>query len=261
MKITDTAKLASKFVVDNSPAIMTAAGVTGALTTAYLSVKATFKAADTIQDDYNQRIAAAGGINGDWEPMTAKEKLKLVWKEYIPAGISMVLTASAIVAANRAGSRRTAGLAAAYSVVQKSFDDYREIVVEKLGDIKEREVHDQASQKNLVDNPPTRPVIITGRGKHLCFDSMSGQYFESSMEEIRKAENETYSQILHDDYASVADFYYRLGINQTDFSDQLGWRSGTKFELSIDTRLSVDDIPTITIDFRSKPIPDYYKGH
>ena len=51
MKFDALAKTAEKFVIDNSPAILSGLAVAGVVSTAYLAAKASFKAALVIDAD------------------------------------------------------------------------------------------------------------------------------------------------------------------------------------------------------------------
>src|SRR5690349_5429579 len=97
-----------KFTADNSPTILTALGAVGTLTTAYLAGKASFKAAQ-ILDDYDTI-----SIQENRPPLDAKDKVAVVWKLYIPAASTAIVTVTSIILANRIGTRRAAALAAAY---------------------------------------------------------------------------------------------------------------------------------------------------
>ncbi len=90
MTFHELVKKSEKPITDNSPAILTAIGVTGTLTTAYLTGKATFKAAEILQAEFEE-----------YRPCTTKEKAQFVWKLYIPAArrvpIRLAVTIAVIV--------------------------------------------------------------------------------------------------------------------------------------------------------------------
>lgn len=254
MKFADLVKRTQKLAIDNSPAILTAIGVTGALTTAYLTGKASFKAAEMIREEAD-RTDKFTGYNG-----TLKQDVKLVWKLYIPAAGTAVLTVTAIVAANHIGSRRAAAIAAAYTISEKAFEEYKEKVVEKMGATKEQAVRDEVAQDRVDRNPvSSHEVIIAGSGQVLCFDEWSGRYFQSDMETIRKAQNDTNYQVLNESYASLSDFYERIGLPSTSQSDEIGWNTDRMIDLKFSTTLAEDGRPCLAIDFGLTPIRGYYK--
>jgi hypothetical protein len=244
-------KTLEKLIIDNSPAILTAMGVTGTITTAYLTAKASFKAAANEE--------ARGGSFG--KPVEVfKDRARNYWKLYIPAATMGALTIVCIVGANRIGNRRAAAIATAYSLSEKVFSEYREQVVEKLGSSKERVIRDEVAQKQIIKNPlADREVIITGDGDVLCYEAYTGRYFNSSMEALRKAQNNINFNLLNDGYVSLTDFYNEIGIPRTSASDEVGWKNDSMLDLQFSTTLSDDGRPCISIDYRVEPIRNYYR--
>lgn len=215
---------------------------------------ASFKAADLIADkehDFGRGLSFRLG---------PRDKIKLVWKLYIPAAGMGVLTVAAIVCANRIGTRRTAAMAAAYSITEKAFTEYQDKVAEKVGQRKEQGFRDEIEQERITNNPvSTREVIITGGGNVLCYDKFTGRYFQSDVESLKKAQNDLNAQVLNDFYASLTDFYNLIGLKGTSMSDELGWNSDKLMQLRFSTVLSEDGRPCISIDFSVTPIRNYYK--
>lgn len=247
----DALRKLERLVVDNSPALLTAVGVTGTISTAVLAVRATFNAADLIMHEEAWRSVQELG-----KPLERKEKVQLVWKCYIPPATTGIVTIACIVMANRIGNRRAAAVAAAYSITQEAFTEYREKIVEKFGAKQERAARDQVAQERVTRNPPTsREVIITGNGDVLCMDSFSGRYFKNNVEAIRKAQNDINQQILGMGYASLTDFYFLIGLDATDNSDEVGWQD--MFTVDISTALTNDSQPCIVISYSAKPIRKY----
>ena len=252
MTLTEIAKRIEKLAADNSPAILTAIGVTGTLTTAYLAGRASFKAAEIIREREEEDGHAV-------DPrIRLKHRTILTWKLYLPAAGTAVLTVTAIISANRIGSRRTAAMAAAYSLTEKAFEEYRQKIREKFGENKEREARDELAQDRVNENPvSSREVIITSGGEVLCYDQHSGRYFQSDMETLKKAQNDTNYQVLNDFYASLGDFYHRIGLPATSYSEEVGWNSDKMMELQFSTTLSEDGRPCLAIDFAVAPVRDY----
>ena len=246
MEFSDLAKRLAKLTTDNSPAIFTALGVAGALTTAYLTGKASFKAAAVIQESEKEIDC----------PLKPREKVEDTWKLFIPPAGSAVVTIACIILANRIGSRRAAALAAAYAISERGFAEYKAKVIEKLGESKEQKVRDEVAQDRVKNNPFNELVII-GEGQVICYDSYTGRYFMSDMETLRKAENDINYQINHDYYASLTDFYNKIGLPPTSMSDSMGWNADKLLELETSAVLTETNKPCLAIDFRIQPIHGY----
>lgn len=244
MRVRTILKQFEKLVVDNSPSILTGIGVVGTVSTAVLTGKASFKAAEI--------------LHGTDIP-TKKEKALVVWKLYVPAIGTAALTITAIIAANRVSTRRAAALAAAYSLSEKAFHEYKEAVVERIGASKETHIRDELAQKKVNERPVGgSEVIVTGGGKVLCFETMSGRYFESDMETLRKAQNDLNYVIIQQSYGTLHEFYEMIGLPPTPYSSEVGWTNLHPFELSFSAVLATDGRPCIAIDYAVYPIRDYY---
>ncbi|SRR6266540_517707 len=257
MTLMALAKQAEKLIADRSPMILTAIGVTGTITTAVLTGRATLKArlllqnVDPIYDPHNPHDA-----------FTAKEQFLCVWKVYVPPVAVGALTVASIISANQIGTRRAAAMAAAYAVSEKAFVEYKEKVLEKIGENKERAIRDDIAQDQVNKNPITsQEIIITGGGGVLCYEPYTGRYFHSDMESLKKAQNDLNYQVLNNYYASLSDFYDLVGLPRTEMSDEVGWNSDDILELAFSVVLSEDGRPCISINFKTVPIRNYSRVH
>lgn len=251
------AKALEKLAIDNSPAILTAVGVVGTVATAILSHKAALKADDILLGREAHEIQ----MKQD-EVLSKKQKVQLLWKVYIPPVAMGTITIVSIVGANRIGTKRAAAVAAAYSLSEKAFSEYREKVAEKFGESKAQGVRDDLARDYVRDNPPQESnVVIVGSGEVLCCDLFSGRYFNSAMEELKKAQNDTNYQIIADGYASLTDFWCRVGLPRTAISDEIGWNQDKELQLEFTTVLSEDGRPCIAYTFRSNPLARFDQFH
>lgn len=84
---------------------------------------------------------------------------------------------------------------------------YQEKVVETIGEKKEQQIRDEVAKEQVAKNPVSKnEVIITGGGETLCYDSLSGRYFKSDIEKLRKAVNELNHTMVNDMCASLNDY-------------------------------------------------------
>lgn len=250
MTLTELLQRAEKFAVDNSPTILTTIGVTGTLTTAYLTGKASFKATRLIQEEQFRL-----NLHNKSHELEPREKAQLVWKVYLlPVGTG-AFTIAAIVCANRIGNRRAAAMAAAYTISEKAFSEYKEKVIEKLGEKKEQTYRDEIAQDRVDRDPVGKTqVVITGGGEVLCYDVYTGRYFLSSMETLKKAMNDVNLQIINHNYATLNDFYVALGLANTKIGEEVGWSLERPLEIEYSTTMSDDDRPCIAVDYIVVPI-------
>ncbi len=248
---------------DNSPAILTGLGVSGTVATAYLTGRASFRAADVIQQDSFQLEAVE--VNGQFEgrlaekkEQTTMHKVGLVWRLYVPPVAVGLTTVTSIVMANRISSSKIIALTMASGISERALQEYKEKVVEKLGERQNRDIREEIAQDRVRKNPVnSREVILAGTGEVLCYDMSSGRYFQSTIEEIKRAENKINHELIHYMSASLSMFYEEIGLPPTSYSDSVGWNMNNNIEVTFSTTLSTDDRPCIAVDFVKQPVSDY----
>jgi hypothetical protein len=258
--VTDLTKQVAKFAADNSPAILTAIGVAGTVTTAYMASKATAHSVVQLREFYEKENYG----DHDWDDNDLKQKLDIViesevWKNYIPAAAVCVGTLACILGANHIGSKRAAGMAAAYSILERGANEYQDKVVEKIGEKKEKAIRDEIAQDRINRSPvKDRQIIIVSNANQLCFDTWSGRYFESNVEELRRIQNDINLLMLNDNYAALTDYYNEIGLMPTKESNEIGWKvGGQHLELEFSSTLTEDNRTCLVVDFNVSPIRDY----
>jgi low affinity Fe/Cu permease len=244
MTIKTILKATEKFVTDNSPGILTGLAVAGAVTTAVLTGKASFQAAKIIQDEW------------DAENMGNEEKFHLTWKLYIPAAVTGAATITCIVAANRIGTRRTAAIAAAFKLSEQLTDEYKNKVVKTLGAQKEEKMRSELAAERMERAGGADQIIIIG-SEVVFLDELSGRFFKHEMEKIKAAVNEINYQVNNNYFASLSDFYDKIGLDHTEFSDEFGWNTDELLDPVYSATLLKDGRPAIAISYNKTPIRDY----
>lgn len=239
-------------VTKHSPEILTGIGITGMITTTVLAVRATPKALILIEERKDE---------ANVDKLTPVETVKTAWTCYIPAAITGGLSIICLIGASSVNARRNAALATAYTLSESALKEYQEKVVEQIGEKKEQAVRDAIAKDKLEQNPVTnREVIITEKGDTLCYDALSGRYFKSDIDKIKKAVNEINKNLLGDDYISLNDFYYELGLDNTKLGDELGWNvNDGLIDLNFSSQLASDGTPCLVINYQVAPKYDYYK--
>lgn len=231
-----------KLLKSNAPEILTAVGISGVVTTAYLSHKAATKTAHKLREvDPTVKL-------------DKKETAKLVWKNYIPPVASGAVTIGCIVAASRGHSRRTAAALATYSLTQKAFDEYREKVAEQVGKNKEQRIRDDLAQDRVLEDGRikdgrTSEIIMWGYGEVICCELLTHRYFKSDMESLRRAENIINSKINRELYVTLDELYDVLDLPNTSQSDKMGWDSNKLLEFKFTSVLTQDGEPCLAFDY------------
>lgn len=229
----------------HSPEILTGLGIAGMITTAVMAVRATPKALLLIDDAETEKD----------DILTPIETVKVAWKCYVPSMIVGGISIGCLIGASSVNVRRNAALATAYALSESTLKEYQEKVIEEVGERKEREVRDKIDKDKIDQKPVSKSeVIITDAGDVLCFEKLSGRYFKSSMDKLKKAVNEINRQMRYDMYVSLNEFYYEIGLEGTEIGDMLGWNIDKGYiELDYSSHLADDGTPCLVIGYSVLP--------
>lgn len=242
---------AARVVVTNSPLILTVVSVAGVATTAIFAVKATPTAEKVLREEMN-RLCKDPDVE-DAE-LSVKDIVRLTWRLYIPALIVGGTTVLCIVGAHTMSRKQHAALASAYSIAEVAAKEYQAKVLDVIGEREEGKILDAIAGDKVDRNPPVENnIIITGNGETLCYEPLSGRYFKSDIEKIRRVENTINKKLLEDDWVSLNQLYYELGLESTKLGDEMGWLSDKLIEFRFVSHLTGDGVPCLVLDHENEP--------
>ena len=235
-----------KAVKKHSPEILTGIGVAGMISAVVVAVGATPKALKLIEDKKEQEQK---------DKLTVKETVKTAWKCYIPTVAVCVASAVCIICANSVSSKRTAAIATAYKLSETAMREYHDKVVEVIGEKKEKTVRDSIAKDKIEKDPVSaKEIVITNGGETLCYDALSGRYFRSDIDKIKKAENELNKKMMSEIYISLNEFYYEIGLNDIEIGNTLGWCiDGGFIDIDFSSQLADDGTPCLVIGHHVAP--------
>jgi len=239
-------------ITRHSPEILTGIGIAGMITTTVLAVKATPKAI-RLMDERKEEL--------EIEKLPGVEIVKTTWKCYVPAAVTCVASVSCLIGASATHTKRNAALATAYKLSETALTEYKEKVIETIGEKKERVIRDKVAEDRIKKNPVSKnDVIITRKGDTLCLDYHSGRYFKSDIDKIKKAVNELNRRLVLDMYVSLNDFYDELELEHTSMGEDLGWNFDDGLvEVDFSSQIADDGTPCIVMDYRVAPHRNYSK--
>ena len=246
-----TIKSAGRVLTKYSPGILTGIGITGMIGATFMAVKATPKALYLIE---------AKKEESEVEELTPVETIKTCWKCYIPATLTTVVSAACLIGASTVSAKRNAALATAYSISEAALREYQEKVVEVIGEKKEKAVRDAVAKNQIERDPVTKSevVIIDSNSNTLCYEPLSGRYFKSTIDKIKKAEIKLDRQMIQEMYVSLNDFYWEIGLDGADLGDKMGWNLSKGYmDLSFSSQLADDGTPCAVIVYGIPPVYDY----
>lgn len=243
--ISNALKGAEKALKKHSPEILTGIGIAGMIATTISAVKATPKALRLIDEKEIQEN----------KRLTTAEIVLTTWKCYIPAAVTGALSVACLIGASAVSLKRNAALATAYTISETALKDYREKAVEVVGEKKEQAIRDAIAKDKLAGNPvDDKQIVMTGSGDTLCYDVLSGRYFRSDIEKIRKAINDLNRDMLSEQYVSLNDLYYAIGLPDIKLGNDLGWNIDKGYiEVQFGSHLAANGTPCLVLAYTVAP--------
>lgn len=238
------------FIKRNASTILTGIGGVGVVATAVTAVKATPKAMMLIDQAKNEK----------GEELTNFETVQVAAPAYIPAIAIGAATIACVVGANVLNKRQQAALMSAYALLETTYKEYKDKVIELYGKEADVEVRKEVAK----DKYEEQKTETTGE-LHLFYDEFSQRYFKSTSERVLQAEY-ALNRMLAESYGVFLNEWYELlGIDTVDYGDFLGWSTYELVETSwlswVDfdhTKTVLDDGLEVTIiSMRMEPTFDF----
>lgn len=150
---------------------LTSAGSIGVFGTAFLTAKATIKAQAIIKEAEEEK----------GEALTTSEVIKLAAPSYIPAVSVGLATVACIIGCSVMNGRYQAQLLGAYTLLDKSYREYRGKVNDLYGENADDEVTEELAKEHYEED-----VITTEapEGKEVFFDARTMRYFYANIEDV-----------------------------------------------------------------------------
>ena len=248
------AKKLGGVIAKNSPTILTGLGVASIIGTSVLTVDATVKATRKV-DEINESSNS---------PLTKREVVHHTWKFYIPAAISGAAGIACVIGSRTVSAKRAAVLSSLYSASEVAAKEYRNKVVEMIGEKKEGKIREAIHEDHIKNNPPEKSKIIaTNHGETLFKDGLTGQYFRSSIENVRKVFNKFNSLIISNDCVTQNEWLEELTGETVQGGDMKVFSHDNKldsnimdFDRDVVYATAPNGEPCIIIDYRHLPV-DY----
>lgn len=238
------------FLSRNASTILTCMGGAGVIATSVLAVKATPKALKIVEMAKEEK----------GEELTKMEIVKVAGPAYIPAVAVGVTTIACIFGANVLNKRQQASLMSAYALIDSSYKEYKNKVIELYGEEADAHVREEIAKDHYKDED-----IEVEDGKQLFYDEYSERYFESTMEKVITAEYAINRKISTWGGVDLNEFYEALDIAPVDYGNHVGWSSGMLFDTAWSSwldfdheKVELDDgLEVYILRFAVEPMYDY----
>lgn len=248
-------------VKDNAPTIFSVLSGISFGAAQYFTFKYTPKALEAIEEHKKEL-----GV----DKLSIKDTVKATWRCFIPTALADAAGVTFLTMSIKKNAEKSAAFSAAVSVAQNAarnikevYDqkqeenkEYREAVESVIPAKKKEEINEAVDKARLASHPYDGSLVLTD-GDQLCFDSLSGRYFASTITKIDKAIN----QINHDlnttpfdhMFISVNEYYSALDnpqLTNTESGDILGWYSDRGLvKPTYSSRIREDGAPCIVVSF------------
>lgn len=200
------------FIKRNGSTILTVTGGIGAVATTVMAVKATPKALKTIE--------AVEEVKG--EKLTKLEIIQVAGPIYIPTVLVGVGSLACIFGANMLNKRQQAAMASAYALLDSSYKQYRNKVKELYDEVVDEKIRSEIAKDHYKEDAPEKAED----GKQLFYEYFSERYFESTIEDVLRAEAGLNRLIANECGAYLNEYYELLGLPPTEAGKELGWSNG-----------------------------------
>lgn len=231
------------FIKKNASTILTTIGSVGVVATAVLAVKATPKAMILLEEAKKEK----------GEELTKLEKVKVAGKVYIPTVVMGVSTIACIFGSNILNQRQQAALMSAYALLDNSFKEYKNKLIELHG----QEAHEEIVNAIAIEKAKDMRVS----GSYFCsscdltadercgepvlfYEEYSNRYFEATIEQVLQAEYHINRNYILRGYCYLNELYEFLGLEETDYGSVLGWTPTDEGEYWIEfnhRKVTLDD--------------------
>jgi len=231
----------------SSPGVLLGVGIVGMVGSTVLACRATLKM-DEVLDEAKSKLEMAKTLEHiEYSEKDRKRDISLIYfqtgvsitKLYSPAIIVGVVSIAALTKSHNILTTRNAALTAAYTALDRGFNQYRARVVEKYGENQDRDFRYGTEQVEVVDPKTNKKKIV----KRVSSDdpSIYARFFDNSSSSwskepeynliFLKSQQNYANDLLHArGHVLLNDVYDMLGIPRSQAGAVVGWvlsRNGT----------------------------------
>lgn len=212
---------------DKAPLLLTFTSIGLGVTSTVMAVSVTPEA-----NDIHKKIMADPNLTNDQKKV---EVIKNVVPLYGPALLTGSASAITGVASYMISKKRLdiayekiAGLSTAYIFANDRLQTYKKNVIEEFGENVDNEIQKKVSEEEAKRNPEkTKEIIISNDGpEEIMQDSISGQYFKNTREDIYLICNELQKRLQIEDRIPASEYFYEADIDNNAIGDATGWLCG-----------------------------------
>lgn len=225
----------------HSPRLLFVGGVVGVTASTVLACRATLRVEDVLQEARERRMLIESTLddataayfaedhNRDLGIIQRQTAIRLI-RLYGPAVIVGALSITALAKSHSILSQRNSALAAAYTALEKGFDQYRARVIDKFGEEQDRDFRYGTGKLQVIDPETKKKKTIRQAGEA----SIYAKFFDETCPSWRPDADMNRAFLLaQQGYANTRlharghlllnDVYQALGMNETQAGCVVGW--------------------------------------
>lgn len=219
MSVTSILGNVQKTIIKYSPDILAVIAGIGVIGTGILVYDGTVKA----QKDMKE-------LKEKNPECTNVDKAVVYAKDFWPAAAMAVTTEMCIFGSNHINKQRIATLAGAYILSETNLREYKDKVEEIVGTKKAQTIQDSMLHDHITQNPRTDSNTCMRPMPHpeettWWWDDLSKRWFQSSINDIRRAELEANRMLVSEGVVTLNDVYSILGLDETLLAEPYVWRT------------------------------------
>jgi len=230
----------------NSPTILFGVGIIGVVATVVLASRATLKLEDTVDETSKNLDEAKRKHYSEHEQYSTQAYQKDVTIQYLrgvgsitklygPAFVVGVVSIGCLTGSHHILTTRNTSLMAAYSVLQKGFDEYRARVKGELGPDKDREFrYGTETHEILEETKKGEPIVKQVKRVGPQGASIYARFFDESSDSwdphpsynlvfLRTQQNWCNDMLLARGHLFLNEVYDRLGMERSTPGAVVGW--------------------------------------
>ena len=250
------AKYIRKGAIKHLPTLLTALGTAGVIGGVILAIK---KAPDAKKDLDEEKEK--------WDDIPDKEnrvkadyyfkRVRICFQHYWLVILIIGGSITCFWVANHVSVKRLTSALTAAGLSAKAKEELEQKIKEMDGEKHLQNIKDEIDGDHVRNNPPSENDIInTGYGSHLCYEPITGRYFYSNIEKIKRAVIICRDELQKEGYLSINDWFCALNLDTTDLhlcwlADSIG--EVNDFDISTSSQLTPDDVPVLVIRYDVNP--------
>ena len=246
------ANAANNYIRKNSPAILTGLGIIGLVTSVVMTAKVAPKAHDILQrkkEEQQDKEMTKGQII--WDDTKAVAPL------YFPVALSVAVSSACIIGSYKISTKRLAAMSTAYILAESKLAEYQAKVIEKLGEDKEKLLRDEIKKEKIEQDPYSKNEVIVDENGDLFYDLNGGRYFRCTEARLNKIESKLNRRLMLEEWISLNDFYYEIGLNPTKLGDDFGWNIEDEIDLEYSEHIT-GEVRCRGVEFNVRPRLNLY---